>query len=379
MGEYHDAEATYFGDFILKEIRADNPNFKQIFSSEISRTADWDWPRPDYVCYDEKNNFTYALEFKPPYQNKREYLCGLGQSLSYLQKHAYSGLIVPFKADDGFAIADFISETLNSPEFSSVSTSLFGYDIDSHSIRLLRPITSLRSNLPKKPVSNDQTFWCFWRDMSHYELFDLLDASFKYSNVDGDIYTKLIYPEFYQRLINRDTKKWDGTPRNKTDTPESRKAEKQNYKIPLERMGLWTASEGRLTDLGYRLYEIGKKYGPDSQIFKSKLAYLILVNGKHLDLIHLVDKYQKLTSIPSKSSTYSKELEEYLEAHGYIGKRKPGAVTTGAKNSFIRDEPKLWNKLGLVEAKNNRIFVAEKGYSFNWDRITDILVNGRLE
>ena len=101
MGELHDASATMYGDAILTKIRNADCDFKQIFSTSIVRTGDWDWPRPDYVCYDEDLKVTYALEFKPPFQSKREYLTGLGQSLAYLQKHMYSGLIVPFVASDG--------------------------------------------------------------------------------------------------------------------------------------------------------------------------------------------------------------------------------------------------------------------------------------
>lgn len=36
------------------------------------------------------------------------------------------------------------------------------------------------------------------------------------------------------------------------------KSEKQNYKIPLVQLELWSRSEGRLTDLGFELLEIGK-------------------------------------------------------------------------------------------------------------------------
>jgi hypothetical protein len=43
------------------------------------------------------------------------------------------------------------------------------------------------------------------------------------------------------------------------------KAEKQNYKIPLFQLGLWSQGEGRLTELGFELLEIGKKYGPNSK------------------------------------------------------------------------------------------------------------------
>lgn len=377
MGELHDASATLYGDAILSKIRNADSDFKQIFSTAIIRTGDWDWPRPDYVCYDENLKVTYALEFKPPFQSKREYLTGLGQSLAYLQKHMYSGLIVPFVADDGFRIADFIKDTLESPEFETVATSLYAYDYNTTNIEILRPITSLRTEVIKTKAIEDKTFWCWWRDLSHYELYELLNLSFIFNDCDGDIYTNHIYPKFYEMMVNKQTKQWDGTPRSKGGSLASMKSEKQNYKIPLVQLELWSRSEGRLTDLGYELLEIGKKFGPDSKKFIDKLAFLVLVNGRHLDLINLVDKFQKLANIAQKSEEYTVDLENFLSDNGCIGKRKPSAVKTGAKNSYMRDEMKLWNKLGLMYLNNkNSYFFPGEGYKFNWERITDILISG---
>ncbi|MBE5825217.1 MAG: hypothetical protein E7307_01135 [Butyrivibrio sp.] len=379
MGATHDLLATKCGDQILNKIRKADPKFQQIFSTSMVRTGDWGWPRPDYVCYDSVNDFTYALEFKPPYQTKREYLTGLGQSLSYLQKHNYSGLILPEVADDGFEIAKFVKKTLASPEFSNVTTSLYSYDLKSHTVKIIRPITTLRTSSIKAKTGKDiKTFWCWWRDISQYEVYDLLNLSFKFSDKSGDIYSTDIFPEFYKQMLAGKTKQWDGTRRHKTAPigSASYKAEKQNYKIPLVQLELWTNSEGRLTDLGFELLSIGKKYGPDSDQFIKKLARLLLVEGRHLDLINLIDGYQKDTTIiiPNKSDDYKVALDNYLTSRGCIGKRKPTAVTTGKKKSYVRDEPKLWNKLGLVETSNTGYFVPNEGYRFNWEKITDILI-----
>lgn len=378
MGELHDAAATLYGDMILAKIRTADQAFKQVFSTSLIRTGDWDWPRPDYVCFDEELNATYALEFKPPFQSKREYLTGLGQALSYLQKHTYSGLILPYLADDGFPIATFISDTLHSSEFANVATSVFAYNFNKKSLDILRPISALRAFVPsKKKTDEAKTFWCWWRDISHYELYDLLNLSFIFSDEPGDIYTNHIYPSFYKMMVEQKTRQWDGTPRTKTGSVASMKAEKQNYKIPLVQLELWSRGEGRLTDLGFTLLEIGKKYGPNSKRFFDFLADLILVNGKHLDLINLVDKFQKLNDVAKSSKDYVIKLESFLSDNGCIGKRKPTAVTTGAKNSYMRDEMKLWNKLGFLDSYNKTsYFFPGEGYKFNWTRITDVLVNG---
>ncbi len=380
MGEYHDESATLYGNIILSKIRNADPVYKQVFSPNLIRVGDWDWPRPDYVCYDETLGVTYALEFKPPFQSKREYLTGLGQSLSYLRKHAYSGLIVPNVADDGFRIADFICDVLKSSEFVNIPTSLYAYNYAEQSIKILKQISQTREVTSlQKQKPEIQTFWCWWRDMSHYELYDLLYLSFIYSEADGDIYSDHIYPYFYNMMINKQTRQWDGTPRNKLYSERSKKAEKQNYNIPLVQLELWTRGEGRLTDLGYKLLDIGKKYRPESKKFIDCLAYLVLVNGKHLDLINWVNRFQKNMIVPAKASDYAVALEKYLSENGCIGKRKPGAVTTGAKNSYMRDEMKLWNKFGFVIAHNGSYFFPNKGYIFDWERISEVLIAGRIE
>lgn len=380
MGALHDAMATKCGDQIINNIRNGNNQYQQVFSTSLSRVSDWTWPRPDYVCFDAANLCTYAIEFKPTNQTKREYLCGLGQSLSYLQKHMYAGLIVPTVADDGFAISSFINETLQSPEFNSIALSLFEYDPQTLAVKLLRPITQKRNAtglVVSSPTTN--TFWCWWRDISQYELYELLELSFKYSDRSGDIYTNNVFPDFWNDLKNGNTLTWEGQKRKPALTSNQAQL-KQNYKIPLNQLDLWNPSTGKLTELGLKLLKIGKLYGPDSKDFISALTYLVLIDGKHLELIKKVEDYQKSSVIPNKSDTFLLKLENSLQNAGCIGPRKPAARRGNktAKPSYIRDEPKLWNKLGLMELKGKKqYFFPNEGYKFNWHIISDALVEGQ--
>lgn len=379
MGEIHDNLATYFGDYIMMKIRKQDMIFKQIFSERLIRTADWDWPRPDYVCMDEEKECTYALEFKPPNQSKREYLTGLGQSVSYLQKHLYAGLIVPDVADDGFQIARFIRDTLEDAAFNDVALSLFSYDPANRKLELLRGIKQERKNVLMKKVSKDEakTFWCWWRECSQYELFDLLNMSFIYNEKEGDIYTNNIYPKFYDKMVSGKTRTWEGIPRKKKGSMATYTSEKQNYKIPLSQLQLWNNGDCKLTDLGLEMLEIGKKYGPNSEAFLSALTYIILVDGKHLELIKIFEEYQKTNSISEKQKDFLLDIEGYLTRRGCIGERKPGGVTTNAKVTYIRDEPKLWNKLGLLEKRTRtNVFFPKEGYRFDWHKIADMLIMG---
>lgn len=381
MGTIHDNLAAVCGDDILYKLRQGNPDFKQVFSTKIVRSADWDWPRPDYVCVDEEHKCSYALEFKPPHQSKREYMTGLGQSISYLQKHLYAGLIVPTVANDGFRIADFIANTLKAEEFKKVGVSLYSYNpTDVYAgVTLIRGIEEKRDPSKVKSINVDktETFWCWWRDCSQYELYDLLELAFMYNDHEGDIYTEKIYPQFYENLVTKKTKQWNGQPRAKTRSDKSYTSEKQNYKIPLSQLELW--NEGHLTDLGFKMLEIGKKYGANSEAFMNALGYLILVNGKHLELIKLVEKIQKEEHdpLPDSAKKYLLYMEKILTAKGCIGSRKPSAVKTDAKATYIRDEPKLWNKFQILElATKSDYFFKNEGYKFNWHKISDILISG---
>lgn len=381
MGTIHDNLATICGDNIVARLRQGDSKIKQIFSTNIIRSADWDWPRPDYVCVDETMKCSYALEFKPPHQSKREYMTGLGQSISYLQKHLYSGLIVPTVADDGFHIAEFIANSLKADEFRKVGISLYSYNPRDvyKGVTLLRGIPEKRDPKAVKAININkvETFWCWWRDCSQYELMNLLELGFTYGDLEGDIYADKIYPEFYDKLITKKTKQWDGRPRNKKKSDKSYNSEKQNYKIPLSQLELW--NEGHLTDLGFKMLEIGKKYGPESEAFMSALGYLILVNGKHLELIKLIEEFQKekIGSIPDTAKQFLLDLEKFLTQKGCIGKRKPTAVKTNAKVTYIRDEPKLWNKFNILKCATKRdYFFINEGYKFDWHKISDILISG---
>lgn len=56
-------------------------------------------------------------------------------------------------------------------------------------------------------------------------------------------------------------------------------------------------------------FGIRQKFGLDRKIFIDKLTYLVLVNDRHLDLISLVDKFQKLTNVFSTNEAHVVALE----------------------------------------------------------------------
>jgi hypothetical protein len=379
MGANHDLLADKAGRAIINKITTRETNWGQVFSSNIKKAGDFGWPRPDYVCYDYDLNQSVAFEFKPPNHSKREYLTGLGQTLSYLQKHHYSGLILPTVVE-GINIAEQISDILSLDVFARHHIAVIGYDErtleadPNNSIQLFKRIEDERTGEIIADTLS-QTYWCWWRDISHYEVFQLLNILDKYSSETGDIYSNYAWPEFWSLMVNRQTKNWEGTPREKTDNDTNRKSEKQNYKIPLFHLGLIEQSEGRLTVEGYKLISIGKIFGLESSIYIDYLTKLVLIDGKHLILIQDLEAFKNIAEPSSLASQeqFRIDFEEYLNKNNSIGRRKPGRTTTGNKISYVRDEFKLWNKLGLIKTNGMRYFIDGRGIEFNWSRITEIL------
>ena len=384
MGANHDLLAEKAGRAVISKIVNRVDNWGQIFSDNINKAGDFSWPRPDYVCFDYDLEQSLAFEFKPPNHQKREYLTGLGQTLSYLEKHHYSGIILP-KVVEGYNIAQHLANVLSLDVFSRHYISVIGYDertLESDPLNSIQLFKSIEHERTGEIITGEinQTYWCWWRDISHYEVFTLLNLLDKHSYQTGDIYTNYAWPEFWALMVAGNTRTWEGIGRVKTDNETNYRSEKQNYKIPLFQLGLIEPSEGRLTAEGYKLISLAKIYGLDSSLYIDYLTKMVLIEGKHLILIQDLEDYKTRASAASlgNSTQFRKDFETYLDENNSIGSRKEGRTTTGNKESYIRDELKLWNKLGLLKGSGNRYFINGRGIEFNWARITEILTKDFL-
>jgi hypothetical protein len=106
------------------------------------------------------------------------------------------------------------------------------------------------------------------------------------------------------------------------------------------------------------------------------LARQILLDGQHLDLILWVEKESSALRLEDKStsSRYLTALDKRLVQEGVIPPRPKAA----SKANFIRDEPKLWNKLGLLHMRSaTEYFYPGQGYRFDWRRIISIIESDR--
>jgi len=351
---------------LLRQLR--NGNAQNWAPSRLTeKTGLWqgifDWPQPDFAFQDNTKESSLACEFKPPNRNKREYLTGLGQCHAYLNDFEFALLVVPKKANDGYPIAEYLQNIF---EETTRPMGLLAYDGNIDSLSTLRRITE--PACPRRIIPKGigrKMFWAYWREWSQYEVFNVLDVMYKNECKFSDAY------DHYWRntLLNGNALTWEKT-RRRIPTEGSFASRKCNARLSMRHIKV-IDSRTEITENGYNLLHIGKIYNPESDVFKKHLGKLILQDGKHLDLIFWVEENQRVIPSDKKNNAreFRKKLDKTLQENGII-KEVP---ESGGKETFIRDEFKLWNKLGLLDKEaNNRYFYKGEGLRFNWKRILEM-------
>lgn len=336
----------------------------------MRRVATWDTPSVEYAYQNVESLNTIAFLFPDMSANEQDWVKETLEALNY-----YDSCVTCFPSNS-LAEANIYCDYLVEKGLDSLQIGTVAYDRNAN-IMVLKMYVLADTSSKKRTQSERKSYWCWWRDASHFEVATLLELSVKYDSEEEDIYTKKVYPEFYDMMINQQTKQWDGSPRKKNYSVASFKAEKQNYKIPMCQLGLWDAPTGHITDKGRTVLEVSRRHGVGSPVYLAYLSKLLLLDGKHLDLIKDLDDFQKNCSeiIPESSAEYFILFDNYMENKGSIGTRKPTAVKTGAKKAYVRDEPKLWNKLGfIIPSGKGRYYWPFTGIKFNWTRINEVLL-----
>lgn len=342
----------------------------------VRRIATWETPKIEYAYQNVMNMNTIAFMFPIIEEREEAWIKDALEALNY-----YDSCVMCFPSN-ALADANYYCDCLIDRGLEPLQIGTVAFDDAGH-ILVIKMYVQSDTTTKKRSSGERKSYWCWWRDASHYEVATLLELSEKYKNEQGDIYTSKVYPEFYDMMINQETKQWDGSPRKKNYSKASFKSEKQNYKIPMCQLGLWEVETGRNTEKGQLLLEVARRNGDSSKIYLSYLSKLILLDGKHLDLIKDLDDFQKNCPeiIPESSAEFFVLFDDYMETKNSIGTRKPSAVKTGAKKAYVRDEPKLWNKLGIIiPSGKGRYYWPYKGIKFNWNKINEILMStGKME
>lgn len=378
----HDVLAYAVATEAVARLRAGAAPWNSIFSPSVYITASRTWPVPDFVLVDSTYSLNIAAEFKPPQQTKREYLTGLGQAISYSRDFHYSLLVVPEVADDGYRIADHIDGVLKQASLSAAPVGLLSYDP-----KVFSPFNpsfneahffAARTAPPQHLASLDQSFYAKWREMSPAEVFLLL--SFSYDEMRSPVHgTHSIRDRAFEKLWDQiqagAVLNWALSPRTASVT--TKEGVKKNYRNYLFHIG-WTESDGALTKEGIEAHHIGTLYGPWSRPFLDAIAFATLTGGKHLILFNAIAEYQDniRSSFPAEGK-WLDGLEVFLEGKGLL-KRNPqraAAATQGETRGFLKAEKQLWKQLELVIPRGRYVFHSNRGFIFNWSRITDLLQN----
>lgn len=367
MSYQHNVMAQAISKTLLHEIRSGRAKSWSVPSRLTRKCILWqgiaDWPRPDIAFEDPVTGSTLAIEFKPPNHSKREYVTGLGQMLTYLESFEFAGLILPEKSTDGFLIAEYLNGVIRR-ELSIRPILLMSYNKSVDQLKVLRKLETRTGPTFKVPKRRGRgTFWAYWRDLSHYDLFELLRV------VDANPGRQFnhAYDVFWCQFRQQGKAlTWEGQPRA-VSISTNNVANRINAQYSLRHCGL-LSPEGSLTGSGLSLLHIGKIYGPDSDAFLAELARAVLLDGNHLELILWIEEQARGISKKDRESSdaFLHAIDDALVLAGVI--RAPKNQGSG-KPTFFRDEAKLWNKLGLLENHEGGYFFPREGFRFDWRAI----------
>lgn len=362
----HEAEET-----MLDELRRGVARWA---TNRLTRgTTRWqgmaDWPKPDFAFADPSTKASLAVEFKPPAQPRREYVTAIGQSITYLQDFEYAVIVLPHQTEDRFPIAQYIQGCLQAPHSERLPVGLFAYSKNPAIPGDITPLVPLRMRempLNQLPMGvGRKVFWSYWRDLSNYDALTILRILAFGRKPDFDVAFHSFWLKF---MVKGKALTWEAkNRRQKLVAAKSYNAERLNAFLSMQHIGL-IDKMGHLTDNGYRLLRIGDVYGPDSAAFIDFLANLILTVGHHLELIFWIDDKQPTIPRRYKGDAWSfyAALDHCLQKDGIIT-----AVPNGTgKPTFLRDEQKVWNKLGLLKPYDKKsYFHPGTGLLFDWRNI----------
>lgn len=352
---------------LLSEVRSGGASSWSIPTRLTKNCILWqgiaDWPRPDIAFEDPLTGSSLAIEFKPPNHSKREYVTGLGQMLTYLESFEFAGLVLPRKSTDGFLIADHL-EGVVQRELGDRPILLMSYEKSVEQLKVHRKLKTRAGPKFKAPKRRGRgTFWAYWRDLSHYDLFELLKIIDQKQGQQFDRAYDTFWNQFRQK---GKALTWEGRKR-KVSVSTDNTPHRINAQYSLRHCRL-LSPEGDLTMSGLSLLHIGKIYGPDSDAFLAELARSVLLDGNHLELILWMEEQARGIQKKDRktSDAFLHAIDDELVTAGVI---RPPKNKGGGKPTFFRDEAKLWNKLGLLENRGKAYFFPGEGFRFDWRAI----------
>jgi len=379
----HDEMAYSIGKYFM-----DKEEFGNVFISSVVPS----FPRPDFVFIsrEKEPKPPIAFEFKPPNAVKREYLTGLGQSISYLNDFPYSYLIIPNQKIDDLFLPTYFLDVIDN---SDLKIGLISYNTKSFIPKIEREAL-INPKIPVDKITkefNETRSWAYWRETTPTEVLGILQISFDIYKENQESSKELIMNKFWDEILG---KKYHEA------SESTEKAHKLNYKLYLDYMGIWSQN-GVLTTLGNRMREIGNNFGNDSNEFLDAMTLCALTEGGHYLLLKNVHEIQSTKYFENKGNV--RELLDKLEAERkshlhvtedmdileYFVKSDDESTEWlkviscelyrrgfGQSISRIIDEmsrffPSYYNSLETNLLLSN--YIKSKGFPINWAKISSLL------
>jgi hypothetical protein len=405
----HDNMTKQLVEVLLDKWKINNDGTTKLSNEVYLTKSESSFPSPDGTFFDPNNNFSAALEFKPPTETKRGILTGLGQSIAYLDKHSLSYLAIPSKVEY-FDMQNYMQRIFEKEIIDKMPIGLIIYDYREPKDILIYQepnIEIAKTSLSINEISKGR-YWAKWVDLPLHALWVILDISYNLGEVNGDRLRKVwdkffldyVYPKQFRNQFNpfnssimnmngnfykpmeKKLQKWNdaiinGTISQDTALEELKKSTdidgtgdiyywqiRKNFFPFIHHIKAWD-EYGYLTDIGYEIHKIGKIHGPTSQLFYDYIAKILLTEGKHLDLILDIEKYTRNKSFENKDKAIEFVIENLIKK----------GLLSGNGNKKLSNEFQLWGHLNLVTKISNTYYSKNKGINFNWDRITSLLNN----
>ena len=421
MATNHDRLSRLFMNELIKNWRDKNWNDSIISDKVFGVGINKSWPCPDGSYFDPTNNISIGIEFKPHTENKRGIQTGIGQCITYLQDFSVSYLMCP-EYVEGFNISGYLKEVYENNIKNKLPIGLITYDVN-YIPKLNRIVDIDHSLILKESKESDfstNRYWAKFVDTCPELIYFLLEIAYNMDSSDIDrresvwkyFFDKIYFPtekrcmlkpydsiihywdkgfmqpfakkiaELKEKVdlkvinfeeaideINQHCSK-DGIPKYSSSSSDNLyKSYKKNLLPFIDHLGLWDES-CNLSSVGIKLYHTGKLYGGNSVPFIDEFAKIVLLKGKHLDLILDIND-----SLKGKSFINSKDARtnafEFLESKGYV-KRNINRSSTG-DTKLLSNEFQLWGKLGFIEKDGKSYFNENLGFNFNWRKISSIL------
>lgn len=367
------------------------PNFDNVYLASVTTT----FPKPDFIFIKRSREPQpqTAFEFKPPHSQKREYLTGLGQSISYLNYYPISYLVVSDEKIDDLIVPQFLEQIITN---RGLDIGLIKYDISSFTPEICvegKQNPEIDVEKLEKALKNARA-WNFWMDTSIKEVSEIL-------KLINELKDKGVVPTFDRERVMNEI--WSNVLCERYEQSET--SFKLNYQLFFDHLELWTRDYS-LTGVGNRLREISVAYGYNSDEFRDALCYLLLTKGGNLTLLKNVYEIQSHKKFDRKGNEqdlvkeirglredkrvdkrsaeiddkilpkFRKKGDEWLRVMiCNMFERGFGKSLTQLAPEIDNRFPYMQNMLDTRFLLTNR-YIRSKGYPINWMRIISLMQKG---